>query len=34
MARDQVTPVNDIAHDDRKLEEKASDLVGEFMGLH
>ncbi|KAL9099512.1 MAG: hypothetical protein Q9163_005001 [Psora crenata] len=29
MSKDQVTPVNDIiAHDDRKLEEKASQLYG------
>jgi hypothetical protein len=26
-----VTPVNDIAHDDQKLEEKASALVEQFI---
>jgi len=31
MAKDEVTPVNDIAHDDQKLEEKASASVGQFI---
>jgi len=30
MAKDQVTSVDDIAHDDQKLKEKAAELVGAF----
>jgi len=33
MAKDQVTPVNDIAKDDQKLKEKATELVREFEAL-
>ena len=31
MAKDEVTSVSDIAHDDQKLEEKASNSVGSFI---
>lgn len=31
MAKDEVTSVSDIAHDDQKLEEKASTSVGPFI---
>lgn len=30
MAKDQVTSVDDIAHDDQKLKEKATELVRGF----
>ncbi|KAL2048963.1 hypothetical protein ABVK25_010816 [Lepraria finkii] len=33
MAKDEVTPVNDIAHDDQKLEEKASASYGADLVL-
>jgi len=33
MAKDQATPVNDIAKDDQKLKEKATELVRESGGL-
>lgn len=31
MAKDEVTSVSDIAHDDQKLEEKASATVRPFI---
>ena len=33
MAKDQGTPVGDIAQDDQKLKEKAKDLVRRFWRL-
>lgn len=33
MAKDQVTSVDNIAHDDQKLKEKAKELVRGVLGL-